>query len=253
MGNSLFSAAAAIAYSLRHGLQFSMPSVTPNPVWKALYLQHLVHPDYNPELPRIILAEKGFPYQPLPLDPAWAEDHVIVVDGYRQSELYFKDYREEVLAAFGFPWVDACSDYCAIHIRRGDAVRHSHKHFLQSKEWIETQMREFGWGTPFVFFSDDMQWCRDNFGDRSDCVFGTPFSKTFFELRDNRPEVADLVAMSLCSNFILSASTFAWWGAYLCRNPRKKVIVPKLWLRPGWEGTDENTWRDIYLPEWERA
>jgi len=43
--------------------------------------------------------------------------------------------------------------------------------------------------------------------------------------------VVDLALMSLCSEGILSNSTFAWWGAYM-GNPGGRYIGPKYWW--GW-------------------
>lgn len=36
--------------------------------------------------------------------------------------------------------------------------------------------------------------------------------------------------MSLCDHFILSSSTYSWWGAWLCNNKNKIVIAPNRWF-----------------------
>lgn len=259
LGNTLFGASAGLAYSMDHDLRFSMPTETTDEFWKPAYLGHLADPEIeearkSPHVRQIAIKEESYRYAPLAWKKRWAEDHIVTLLGFRQSPRYFNHHREAILAKMGFPWVDACSNFVATHIRRGDAVRHDHKHFLQSREWIEEQMSKF-YRRDFAFFSDDPLWCFENFGARKDCIIGTPFSKTYFDdlMLDKREEVADLVAMSLCADFILSASTFAWFGAWLSRNPNKRVIMPDKWLVPGWDGTTEETWSDLYLPGYEKA
>lgn len=232
MGNVLFEAATCIAYALKNNLEFTVPTTTTSQVWNPLYLQHLVNPNWVNGREDILIQEKRHEYQDLPFEESW-RDKQIVLEGYWQTEKYFKEYRSEILYLFGFPY-EKKEGVVSIHVRRGDYVELRNKHPEVTKEWYLEAMRQFE-GYRFKFFSDDIEWCRREFSERANCEFST-----------NSNEVDDLVEMSCCEHNICSPSTYAFWGMWLNRNENKKVIFPKLWFTPGWGGL--NT--DDIVPEW---
>ncbi len=75
----------------------------------------------------------------------------------------------------------------------------------------------------FYIFSDDIEWCKENFKISFPCTFveheyaGEKF-KIYLQL------------LSECKHQIIPNSTFAWWGAWLNKNPKKIVISPKQWF-----------------------
>jgi hypothetical protein len=236
MGNFLFQAAAALAYAWDHDLEVTMPARPYPPKHYPVYLPHLVNPAYVPSLPTVTIEEKGFPHQVLPFEESW-RDKNIVLDGYWQSEKYFKRYRDDILNHFDFGR-DSLPGTVSVHVRRGDYLRLRQKHPPVTAEWMMEQMSKFP-GAWFHFFSDDIAWCKSVFGRRRDCVFS-----------EGKKEVDDLIKMSWCSSHICSASTFSWWGAWLNQNPKKRIIMPKRWFVEGWGGVDVS---QIVPLEWERA
>jgi len=238
MGNFLFQAAAAIAYAKKYGLEFSLPHETTagrNPKWNPVYLPHLVNPRYNAALPSVTVSEKKHTFQELPFEAGWKRKNIIL-DGYWQTEKYFKHLREDILRLFGFAWTSRPGTV-SVHVRRGDYVKLTNKHPPVTRKWIDEAMSQFP-GAHFVFFSDDIPWCRLAYGGRKDCSFS-----------QGKSEVCDLVEMSWCEHHICSCSTFSWWGAWLNQNSTKKIIMPKLWFVPGWGGLDV---KDIVPEEWTR-
>lgn len=231
MGNALFQCACAIGYALKNGIEFSVQTSTNDNYWNPLYLQHLVNPKWINGVADVILTEQQFTYQELPFEESW-RDKQILLDGYWQSEKYFENYRNEILYLFNFPYQKK-EGYVSCHVRRGDYVQLRDKHPEITKQWYEEVMSLFG-GYKYKFFSDDISWCKQQFGDRNDCEFST-----------NTNEVDDMVEASCCEHSIISPSTFGWWIAYLNRNENKKVYIPNLWFVEGYKLDT----RDI-VPNW---
>jgi len=232
-GNFLFEAATALSYSLKHGLEFSSPIRTNDNFWNPVYLEHLHKPDYDYGLETISIPERGHEYQELPFEEHWRSRNILI-DGYRQSEKYFKEHREEILYLFNLPY-EKRDGLVSVHVRRGDYIHLTYKHPPVTKEWYEDAMSKFP-GFRFKFFSDEISWCRQEFGNRTDCDFST-----------NTNELDDLIEASYSEHDIISASTFGWWIAWLNRNPNKKIYLPKLWFVEGFGGLKVD---DIVPDEW---
>ncbi len=236
-GNFMFQAATAMAYAWKHGIEYTLPKQTTpgrdtfgNPV----YFTHLAHPGYDPALPKIQINEKQHSFQEIPFTEEW-RDKNIVLNGYWQTEKYFKEYRQQLLDTFNFEWKP--NGFVSVHVRRGDYLELPHKHPPVTVEWFNEAMSRFP-GRRFKFFSDDIEWCAQTFGHRDDCLFSS-----------GNDQLTDLAQMASCEHHICSASTFSWWGAWLNRNPYKIAIMPKLWFTPGWGGCDVS---DIVPSEWEK-
>jgi hypothetical protein len=239
LGNFLFQAATAYAYALKHNQEFTVPTTTNDPYWNPLYLQHLAKP-LPPNKPTVIIRERGHQFQELlPLPHSISN---IILEGYFQSEKYFKDYRKEVLKAFNLKWEPAeTENIVSVHVRRGDYLKYPHKHPPVTVEYYKAAMEKIKELTnkdrwQFLFFSDDIQWCKDN------------FKGPWYSFSDvGLSPIEDLEAISWCRHHINSSSTFAWWGAWLNQNPNKIVITPKLWFVPGHGGLDTS---DIIPESW---
>ncbi len=81
-------------------------------------------------------------------------------------------------------------------------------------------MEQYVESPDYIVFSDDLE--------RAKVIMEKTQKK--FNYHSEGDPVLDLVAMSTCSHAIVSASSFAWWGAELINNPSKIIIAPKYWL-----------------------
>ncbi len=154
------------------------------------------------------------------------------LDGYWQSEDYFKDIAEEVRTCFTFPEFTeyqnlnlekqlAGKNSVAIHVRRGDFLSASKfvclgktNYYVQAIEYIKKQINN----PVFVVLSDDIVWCRENLN--LDC------NTIFVDWNEGRNSYRDMQIMSLCCHNIIANSSFSWWGAWLNANPKKIVVAP---------------------------
>jgi len=118
----------------------------------------------------------------------------------------------------------------SIHIRRGDYTLPVH-HFcrLDTDDYYEKAIvQEF---LPiedynFVVFSNDIQFAKDLF-EGGNMWFVEPRGG---EKACTDSEKEDLVLLSLCDHHIIANSSYSWWGAFLSKNPNKKIICPTNWL-----------------------
>ena len=173
-------------------------------------------------------------------------DHVSL-QGYFQTEKYFKHIEDEICNDFTFK--DGILDPCkamiagvdnpiALHVRRGDYVKNSANHPPCSLEYYQKGLEQFDSDRNVIVFSDDPEWCNENFTDDR------------FLISENTDNRVDLCLMSLCNDFIIANSTFSWWGAWLSANKDKKVIAPLQWFGTGYT-KDHNT-SDLIPDGWTR-
>lgn len=185
-----------------------------------------------------IYREKNFHYSPIP-----NMDNMDIV-GYFQSEKYFSHCKDDIFYHLDFidslydDVIDQSEKTCSVHIRRGDYLNLSEYHPFPGMEYYNKSMNYMrGKGvTKFYIFSDDIDWCMENFLGINDVeyIYGNI-------------DVKDMCLMSSCKNNIIANSSFSWWGAWLNKNPDKIVIAPSLWFGPAKKGVITD---DLYCKDW---
>lgn len=170
-----------------------------------------------------------------------SEWRMLFMDGYFQSEKYFKHIRKDLVTEFTFPTIDdsftkeiasrieGCSQAVSLHVRRGDylkpVVQNYHgllpvDYYRAASSEVEAQVTK---PTYFVF-SDDPKWCRSNLGFlNGDVVFvdGNTAAKDAWK---------DMYLMTLCKHHIIANSSFSWWGAWLSHHYNGLKVAPRMWF-----------------------
>jgi hypothetical protein len=121
------------------------------------------------------------------------------------------------------------SESVCISIRRGDYVSNpdlQDRFNICNKDYFQTAieiMKEKLEHPVFVFFSDDIEWCKKEFGT-------IDFGSIYFESgNDSLSEKLNL--MKACKHFIISNSTFSWWAQWLSIEKDKIVVSPSIWFK----------------------
>jgi hypothetical protein len=167
--------------------------------------------------------------------------------GYYQSEKYFEGYSEAIRSLYSpplefiqktikeYPFL-ATSTVAAISIRRGDYLNFPTRHPVISLEYIDEAYKSLPPHDILFVMSDDMDWCKENI----------KLPNVVFNDHTKFWDHEGIWLLSLCDHFIISNSTFSWWGAWLSKSNNKVVIVPEAWFGPD---ITYNT-KDIYCVDW---
>ncbi len=182
----------------------------------------------------------------------------VYVEGYWQSENYFKEIRDILLnelyieeSRFSLIMKDYTSiirkaqDSVSIHIRRGDYLSNTETtafHGLCGLDYYRDAMyhieKTIANPTYFVF-SDDKSYVKEVFSGKKNVV-----------IVENVPyDYEELFLMSYCNHHIIANSSFSWWGAWLNDSSKKQVVAPARWFA---NIEMNNQTQSLFPPSWIR-
>lgn len=174
----------------------------------------------------------------------------LYVDGYFQSEEYFKQYRAELLKQIQPKYepedeylkilndIQKCNSV-AVHVRRSDFKKDNCEfHYLLDESYYKSAIEKIRLSVKnptFFWFSDDMNWVKEHIGASADF--------RFVSIRTAHGDIDDMMLMKDCRHIITANSTFSWWAAWLNEHEHAIRIVPQ---RPyGMPGMIPNDWNQI--------
>ena len=152
------------------------------------------------------------------------------LNGYWCSERYFEDNKHIIIDSLSYDddFINKVKNsiykevfnkkVVSIHIRRTDYITSNGYHPVIPISYYEKALATIKDYDLVYVFSDDIEWCKNNL----------LFDNILFV--EGLDDIEDMWLMSLCKNNIIANSTFSWWGAWLNKNPDKKVISPNNWF-----------------------
>ena len=253
LGNMMFQMAATLSMSIEKNDTYSFPNLfdqlnylnndlmyNPGLNYANDYLKIFKYVNTSPINGSPIIINFPFHYEKIEFN-----FDSVIIDGFFQSEKYFKNNKKEILKFFNFG--DVCDTYVknkynyqnlkttSIHVRRGDYLKYPNHHPPQSIEYYNNSIDVLKNDTDlFLIFSDDIIWCKENIKLNNAIYI------------ENEKDYNELYLMTLCDNNIISNSSFSWWGAWLNKKPNKTVIGPKIWFG---NAINEKT-NDIIPEDW---
>jgi len=243
-GHIMFQIANGYAQSLKHNRQFVVPSKesTTSHLEKGLFrkFDFRINTIPSTEVAQHIWAP--FTYKEF----APSEDRPTAFCGWYQSEKYFGNYKEVIRDAFSpttefvikatneFPFLNSAR-VAAINVRRGDYLTQPRHHPVVTLDYIEEARKLLPPHDYLMVLSDDFEWCKNNIKGNN-IIFPT-----------NYVDQDAMWLLSMCDDFIISNSTFSWWGAFLSRTKNKVVISPSTWFGPDIHEDPSDVWCEGWI------
>jgi len=159
----------------------------------------------------------------------------ISLHGYFQTDANFLKHTEEIKDLFipplgiighlerysdlfvRFPELKETHDFAFIGIRRGDYIKHYTFHNPCGMNFYTKAMNMLN-NERYYILSDDYDWVKKNFvGDKF----------RYLEIKD---DFLQLLSSCLFKNYIISNSTFYWWGSLLSVYQNPRIIAPDKWI-----------------------
>jgi hypothetical protein len=155
--------------------------------------------------------------------------------GYWINYEWFSAIRETMMQELVFPAITdkvnleyesiiKANTSVSVHIRRGDFVTLD---WTLPEEFYYSAMQKVAETLPnatYLVFSDDIDWCKDNYRELGFDVAGDRL--VFVTGNEGERSYVDIDLMSRCQGMIIANSAFSYFAALLNNHPDKFVINP---------------------------
>ena len=188
------------------------------------------------------IKEQGKSYQNLLTDIPMNKD--LLLTGYFQSTLYFKDNFDRIKNKLDFTILDIAKDIMTkinnlykkkiigIHVRGGDYLNLSHYYVNLTINYYKTIIAKQTDEYIVILFTNDIAYSEREFKsiyevDIDELI--TTYLPNEYNYLKNSAELSILL-LSLCNTIICSNSTFSLWASYFSNS--KEIYIPGSWFGP---------------------
>jgi glycosyltransferase involved in cell wall biosynthesis len=121
-----------------------------------------------------------------------------------------------------------------VHIRLGDYLESKNSKFgVVTKEYVKSALDNIaypGKSRTIILFSNEPSLAKTYLSDIEE--------SELICIPNNASTLESLFLLTQGSNFVISNSTFSWWGAFTSKNPSKLITAPKPWFKEYEENLD---------------
>jgi len=224
LGNQLFLMAVTYVTAIENNMNPIFKFTDKNRTWNQLFKNNFRLCEYENNVKFII-----YECWPRKFMNLYIPKNVDVeLKGYFQTARYFDKYKSDILDIIKLTDEEneLVENYIkklrekfknkkliGVHIRRTDFVKLNwclpityYRNAIQSFEKKKYE---------FIFFSDDTQWCLQNFTEINICD-------------DKFNDYIEMYILSKMDGYIMSNSTFNWWSVYIGKQEleNKEIIIP---------------------------
>ena len=177
----------------------------------------------------MFLCENGY------MEPYLNYDEPIYLEGYFQSEKYFKSIKDDIFKLLDgsqfqqlalYPGLEKLKNKNSVCI--SIKVEHNVGNSMYGVCSVEYWKKAISYivenvDDPFFFIcSDNVPYVIENLIDVN--------KFDYMVQAQDMPVHISLAAMAECRHFIISNTTFGWWAQYLSKNENKIVVAPSRWM-----------------------
>jgi hypothetical protein len=169
---------------------------------------------------------------------------LIYVRGHFESEKYFLNYRESILNEFSFKNVKQYQDnlyykyilnnnVIAITIRQN---RFNERNYYQKNNLYLKNKSNIFLKKQITYIRKAVNYFKTKVKNPKFLIWSNDFSNLnkyfnnnflFVNNSNGNKDLTDLYLLTQCKYFIISPSTFSWWGAWLSKRKNKICVRPK--------------------------
>jgi hypothetical protein len=164
------------------------------------------------------------------IDDTLREKMISIV--YSNEDIMYPAYYKyrDILDYFGNNTKD--DDMVSLHIRRTDYLSLSNYNYNLDMSYYKEAL-QIANKKKVVVFSDDIEWCIDNFNDyvNRKNIYDVYYvsTKIFKEDELGIKEDIEFILMSMFKNNIIANSNFSLWASFISYYKSKIIIAPKRW------------------------